>query len=124
MINKAIEKIKSELDQNKDNPYVQVVGEFLLQHLKENPKAAEKILNKDKTIAKSYEAMEKIAQKKQKNRRAVLAPQEGFEIVLKYFDITAAPIDFTKTNVKTEKAERIAENKTVDFNVSLDDFLK
>lgn len=33
MLNKAIEKIKVEIDSNKNNSYIQVVGEFLLQYL-------------------------------------------------------------------------------------------
>lgn len=52
MLEKAIEKIKSEMSKDK-SPYVQVVGDFLLQQLNSNTSIAEKIMAKDKTIIKS-----------------------------------------------------------------------
>lgn len=132
MLEKAIEKIKSEMDQNKNNDYVQCVGEFLIDHVEENPVDAEKILSQDKTITKSYDEIEKEAKKKQKNNRAVIVPQEGFNIVMKYFGIKA---DFSKVNKVIETKMKVSApevkvkpqeescKSSIDFDVNLDDLL-
>lgn len=118
MLDKAIEKIKKEMDQNKGNSYIQVVGEFLLQQLDANPGIAENISADDKTIAKSLDAMRKVAAGEKTGNYAVLTPQEGFEIVLKYFDITAevkeSPV--IKENNQPKKKETA-------FDVRLEDLL-
>lgn len=83
----AINKIKSEMNVNPDNPYIQVVGQFLLDRIRTHPADAEKILNTEKTILKSLNEMKKFAEKKKVGNCAVLTDQEGFEIVLKYYGI-------------------------------------
>lgn len=90
---KAVAKIRAEMEGNKDNPNIQVIGDFLLKHLESNPPSVEKILQEDKTIVKSIEEMGKEARKNQTGNYAVLPDQEGFAIVLKYFgiDSNAAP---------------------------------
>lgn len=87
MLQEAINKLKTEMDQNKKNSYVQVVGGFLLQHLDNNPGAAENILVEDKSITKSLAEMKKEAEKKKVGNCAVITDQEGFTVVLKYFGI-------------------------------------
>jgi hypothetical protein len=126
MIKDAINKINSEISQNKNNPYFQVVGEFLLQHLNACPESAEKILTEGKTIGKSLDEMRKAAEKKKVGNCAVLTDQEGFAIVFKYYDINEnAPISFpivkeAPAPVATKTSEKKA---SIDFDVSLDDFL-
>ena len=83
----AIQKIKSEMTQNNTNSYIQIVGEFLLQHLYLNVQDAKKILDDDKTIGKSFNEMKKEAEKKKIANCTVLTEQEGFTVVLKYFGI-------------------------------------
>lgn len=87
MFNKAITKLKDEMDKNKNNSYVQVVGDFLIQHVQINPDTAEKILDKDKTISQSLNEMKKAAEKKKIGNCAVLTDSEGFTVILKYFEI-------------------------------------
>ncbi len=87
MLNEAISKLRSEMDQNNNNPYIQVIGQFLLQFVNEHPDSAEKILTEGKTIGNSLSEMRKAAEKKKVGNCAVLTDQEGFEIVLKYFGI-------------------------------------
>lgn len=123
MLEKAIEKIKSEMKQNK-NPYVQVVGDFLLRQLELNPKDADKILVEDKTIMKSLDEMRKVAEKKKTGNCAVLTDQEGFEIVLKYFDIKAEPVMEVCTPPETETRTHKREAKGTDFDINLDDLLQ
>ena len=55
-MNNAITKLKSEMDANENNSYIQV----------------EKIMAADKTIAKSLDAMKKEAEKKKVGNCAVL----------------------------------------------------
>jgi hypothetical protein len=126
MLEKAIAKIKSEMDQNKNNPYVQVVGGFLLQHLKEHPESAEKIAKPEKTIVKSLDEMKKAAEKKKVGNCAVLTDEEGFEIVLKYFGIEAVAVKYETpqaipVTVPTPGAKPV--NLEMDFDIKLEDLL-
>lgn len=121
----ATEKLKGEMEQNKNNPYIQVVGAFLLNHLNHYPKDATKIMAADKTIAKSLGEMRKAAEKKKVGNCAVLTDQEGFAVVLKYFGIDSG-IELTPAAVLDPKPAIRPTPKTkskVDFDVSLDDFL-
>lgn len=122
MLNKAVEKINDEIEKEK-NPYVKVIGEYLLKVIADNEGAAEKILAADKTIMKSLEAMRKAAEKNKVGNMAMISDEEGFAIVIKYFEI------------KREKKNDMANKKVIDFkakkeekeedifNVSLDDYL-
>ncbi|EOR20555.1 hypothetical protein A500_16495 [Clostridium sartagoforme AAU1] len=122
MLNKAIKKINDEIEKEK-NPYVKVIGEYLLKVIAGNEGAAEKILAADKTIMKSLEAMRKAAEKNKVGNMAMISDEEGFAIVLKYFEI------------KREKKNDINDKKVIDFkakkeekeedifNVSLDDYI-
>jgi hypothetical protein len=137
MLNKAIEKIRSEMELNKNNPYVQVVGEFLLQELEVNPASAERILAEGKTVAKSLDEMRKEAEKKKVGNCAVLTDKEGFAIVLKYFGIDssaavnseapkASPVTIPKPGadpVTIPKPDAAPVKKAVDFDVKLEDLL-
>lgn len=109
-LDKAIEKIKSEIASGKNNGYVKVVGDFLLQHLEENPDFAAHVLAESKTISKSLDAMRKIAMQKKVDNVAVLSDPEGFAIVVKYFAEPAptpatAPVEQT---VETKEAPAAA----------------
>lgn len=119
MAEKAISKLKDEMDKNLNNPYIQVVGGYLLQQLESTPDIAEKIMATDKTIGKSLDEMRKVADGKKVGNCAVLTDREGFEVVLKYFGIEAstAPVDTAGTApVATPKTES-------DFDVKLEDLL-
>lgn len=124
MLKNAIDKLSHEMDQNKNNSYVQVVGGFLLQHLNSNPIAAEKILQEEKTISKSLDEMKKAAEKKKVGNCAVLTDQEGFAVVVKYFGIeenasAAAPLIESLKTVTLEAVKK----PSVDFDIDLDDLL-
>ncbi len=118
-VKQAIEKLKAEMEKEK-NPYVQVVGQFLLQHLDSNPSDADKILAEDKTIMKSLGAMRKEAEKKKVGNCAVLTDQEGFQIVLAYYGIKG---DVATVPAPTTVPSAPAKPTNIDFNVSLDDLL-
>ena len=119
MVSDAVSKLKDEIDKNKNNSYIQAVGNYLISYLNQNPGAAEKILNPDKNIAKSLDEMRKVAEKKKDGNYAVLAPQEGFDIVMKYFGIDKKfSTPATAATVTTS-----TDSSASDFKVSLDDLL-
>ncbi|GAB6169674.1 hypothetical protein JCM1393_21340 [Clostridium carnis] len=125
MLNKAIKKINDEIEKE-NNPYVKIIGEYLLSVIENNEDAAEKILEKDKTIMKSLESMRKEAEKNKVGNMAMISDEEGFAIVLKYFEIKKAKKEKLKVNesIKVINFKSKKEEKEEDiFNVSLDDYL-
>lgn len=112
---KAIAKLQTEINQKKDNAYIQTIGQFLMQQIEKDPNAAEAILAPDKTIEKSLEVMKTEAQKKAVNGFAMFTPEEGFALVLKYFEITVEKFEVPEMNKPVKKSSR--------FEVKLDDFL-
>ncbi|KYD11448.1 hypothetical protein B4102_2176 [Heyndrickxia sporothermodurans] len=54
---KALEKLQIEMNQNKDNAYVQAIGQYLMQQIVKYTIAAEAILATDKTLKKSLDFM-------------------------------------------------------------------
>jgi PcfK-like protein len=112
----AVTKLNDEMASNKNNPYVQVVGAFLLQKLKKNPDTAEKILNKDKSILKSLDAMRKEAEKVKVGNCAVLTDEQGFAIVLDYFEIKEnVEVKPKPKRVIKEKIDSVAQATLFDF---------
>lgn len=112
---KAIEKLQTEMNKNIGNSYIQVIGQFLTEHIQKNPNAAEFILSKDKSIKKSLDVMKTEAIKKAVNGFAMFTPNEGFEVVLKYFDLKAEYIENPEIKISTERTSR--------FDVKLEDLL-
>lgn len=128
MLEKAIEKIRSEMNQS-NNSYNQVIGELLLKHLNKNPKEAEKILAEDKTIVKSLDAMKKVAEKKKTGNFAMLTIEEGFKAVLDYYGIKTEVIievpEPTEVNINTDgklNREPVIQKKA-NFDINLDELL-
>ena len=122
MPSKAIEKLQSEMTQNKADIYIHVVGGFLLQHLAENPQDAEKILTVDKTIGKSLDEMKREAGKKKVGSCAVLTDKEGFAIVLKYFGITTTP-KTARVAAPIARADPAPTKPEINFDIKLEDLL-
>lgn len=118
----AVKKLQDEISSSNKNPYVKVVGEFLIQHIQANPSEASKIMVADKTIAKSIEAISAAARKKAVNGMAMLTDAEGFAIVLKYFGISGR----VAVKAAPEVAKEILPDRPSDkpsFSLSLDDVL-
>lgn len=124
MINEARTKINDEMEKE-NNPYVKLIGEYLLEVIKNNETAAEKILDKDKSIMKSLEEMRKAAEKVKVGNMAMISDEEGFSIVLKYFGIeksgpkASAYIKAADVMPKENKEEAIEDM----LNISLDAYL-
>lgn len=121
MVTEAISKIKEEM-KNGNSPYITVIGEFLLKHLEFNPIDASKILNKDKSISKSVDAMKDVASKRKVGNYAVLTDSEGFEIVLRYFEIDSKITNKQIKDIEQPKEKLIQHTEDI-FDVKLEDFL-
>lgn len=122
MLDKAIEKLKKEMEQHKNNGYVQYVGQSLIEYIKKDPAAAA-IINAatDKSIIKSLDAMEAEARKMPRTGNVVmLTPDEGMKVVLKYFGIIEPQIMPSQGQVNT-----IAEKSSTgsEFDIKLEDLL-
>lgn len=111
----AVKKLQDEITGSQNNPYIQVIGNFLIQHVQANPECVEKIMEKGKSISKSLEAMKNEARKKQSNGMAMLTDAEGYAIVLKYFGIDGQPVQAAQTIQSEPEVSR--------FDVKLDDFM-
>lgn len=129
MIGKAIEKIKKEMEQKKDNAYIQTIGDFLLKQVEINRSAAENINNGTLTIEKSLKEVEAVAKKKAVNGCAVMSDYEVFGIVKKYYGFEAVQDKMIQVEIEEIKEEyKIQEVEKsnvveVNFSASLDDYL-
>lgn len=122
MREEAVKKITEEM-KKEGNPYVQVVGEYLLGVVKENEGVAEKILAADKTIMGSLKVMGTEAKKKKVGNCAVLTDKEGFEIVLKYYGITPGATTKEKITNKVISIDEYKKNTGDVLDINLDDLL-
>lgn len=137
MVEKAIAKLQQEMQANKIHPYLLTIGNFLMESVNGDPTIAEKILVENKTIIGSMKAMRKVAEKnKIDNHCAVLTPEQGFKVVLDYFDIkakdttpvamTVAPkmVNHTPNTQNHAPKEPVAVSKPAQrFEATLDEFL-
>lgn len=108
----AIKKVRTEMTQTANNPYVQAVGTMLLQHIQSHPEDAQAVLTDGKTIAKSLEAMRKEAEKKKVGNWAVLSDAEGFAVVLNYFKSPEPVAKPAPAEAKEKKPSTKAEKPT------------
>lgn len=92
MLADAIQRIQNEIDSEKDNPNIRVIGEFMIEYIKRYPSAAAVVCTDGKFLSGAYKALEDYARKKPRHGNSVaIAPDEGFEQVLKYFGIEHDP---------------------------------
>lgn len=121
-MNEAIKKLQTEIDANKSNPAIAYTGEYLIKYIENNPESAEKTLADDKTIAKAIDEIRKVASTRKVGNCAVIAPDEGLEIVLKYFGIDRAPEE-VKVTPAIPPIPQPEPTKSATFDISLDDLL-
>lgn len=124
MIEKAIEKLKAEMEKDKA-PHIQAIGNYLLKQIEINKAAATAIVKEGKTIKGSVEKMKKEAKKNAVNGCGVLTDAEGFEIVRKYFGFEAVQDEIMEVKVQEIKeeikapTEEIKDNKKIEFKVDI-----
>jgi hypothetical protein len=124
MLDRAIAKIKAEVENNANDDFIPTIGEFIIHHLNTNPEHAENILAEGKTIEESVKDLWKEASKKQKDKRASMSPQQWMTIVLKHFDIDSEQelIQPQTTSIATA-VPLSSRASSGDFEVNLDDLL-
>lgn len=125
MIEKAVQKIKDEMSKSK-NPYMKVVGKYVLSQIEINPNSVKEVVDGNKTLKGSLKEMENVARKRAVDRVGILTDEEGFAIVAKYFGFKAFQDKMLKVEVSEIKEEcKIAEehNNNVSFKVNLKDLL-
>ncbi|WP_418301312.1 hypothetical protein [Lysinibacillus fusiformis] len=131
MMEQATAKLMTELRMEGVHPYVSAIGNFLLDFLKDNPSAAEKIMVEGKTIIGGMKEMRKEAEKVKVDNCAVLTSDQGFDIVLKYFGIKkigAKPNKILSSGSqmdvpKPTKPAILSSGAAPRFEASLDEFL-
>lgn len=131
MIEKAIEKIKSEMNQNQTQ---YIIGEYLLKQIEINKDAAIAIVKDNKTISGAVIEIASVAKK-----NAIKGPSglgtvgcvtdnEGFEIVRKYFGFEAVQDRMIDVDVHEIKSDACIEEKKVssadiDFDIKIEDLM-
>lgn len=118
--NKAISKLDAEMEKEKRNHAIAVIGEYLINLITARPEIAKKLVDSKDTLAGAYEAMRTEARKKMYNNCAVLTDEEGFEIVCEYFGIDYQPPGTDKIAKQAAQPKKTAPA----LDIELDDLLK
>lgn len=118
--NKAIAKLDAEMEKEKRNHAIAVIGEYLINLVTACPEIAGKLADSKNTLAGAYEAMRTEARKKKYNNCAVLTDEEGFEIVCEYFGIGYQPPGADKIAKQAAQPAKMAPA----LDIELDDLLK
>ena len=90
MIDEAIARINNEMQKSPSDRMLEAVGQYLIDICTDEA-TAEKLLDEKKTLAGAVAAMREAARKKQHGGCYAMAPEEAWEIVRKYYGLTAAP---------------------------------
>lgn len=120
MLDKAKEKISDEMALKHSDEFFQTIGQFLLDTLKANPSAADKIMDKGKTITAAITTVRSEARKKAVNGMAKLNDREVGSIIYKYFGIDNEVIPMEEPKHTNAPASKLPSS---DFDVRLEDLL-
>lgn len=124
MLADAIQRIENEIDSEKSNPNIKVIGEFMIRYIQQNPSAADVVCTNGKFLSGAYKAIEDYAKKKPRHGNCVaVSPDEGFEQVLIYFGIEHNPHTGAVIQSKFLSGAESAEKAQMDFTLDLVDLL-
>lgn len=107
-IEDAIKKINTEIQKEPSNRYLALIGEHIIDNITSEA-AAEKVLKKEKTLAKALAGIENQASKQKEGNCAVIEDSVVYGWAREYFGLTANP------QAPAEEAKGVC--------VSLEDFL-
>lgn len=126
MLEKAISKIKEEIEKTKDIN-TKAIGKYLLTQIETNEEAIKNIYDGKKTLKECSKKVVEVARKKAINGCAILSDEEVYKIVRDYFEIKVIQNKILQVEVEEIKEDHGIENKPnsskESFNVSLEDFL-
>jgi hypothetical protein len=112
MLKEALVKLQAEVTAAKNKVYVAPVAAYMMEHVRNHPKDAAKVLVEGKTMAGAIAAMKAEAQKGQAGGEGYITDEQGFAIVLDYYGIAA---------LKAAPIVPVAVAPTPAINVNLDD---
>lgn len=129
MKEKAIEKIKKEMDKNIGNLYIQVIGDYLLKQIELNKEAMKKICAEKNSIGKSIKEIEKLARKSTANGNLEISENGLFKIIREYYKFEAVQERFLALEMdeilqeleEEESNERVNVESEI-FNFNIDDY--
>lgn len=92
MLQKIIDTIEAELEKNKDNRMMRLIGDYVIAQCEKSSAAAEAVsaaLDNEKTIGGAVKAMEDKARENAGSGASAgfLTDEEGYNIVKEYFGI-------------------------------------
>lgn len=125
MIQDAINKINEEMEKNKNNTYLQAIGQYVVNQLEINKNSSDKIERGEKTLGGSLKYMQEKAKKVAVNGCTVFTDAEGFKIIDEYFEFTAKQdkiLNFETQCIKKDAG--IEEKKPVEVKQEDKDMLK
>lgn len=123
MIEEAVKKIEEEM-KNGDS-YIKAIGDYVIKNIGVNIDAAKEINEGKLTLKGAMNDIKKIAKSKAVNGCAVMADEEVFSLVAKYYSFNniqeKIKIDEDKNQGNVVNIEEVKAKKK--FSVSLDDLL-
>lgn len=128
MIERAIEKIKQEINSQNSNVYVQVIGDYLLKQIEINKDAAKKICSENKSIEKSIKEIEKILRKKAKGNTLIISENGIYKVIRAYYNIEAVQDRFIGLELEEifreiDEGSNRQTSKTEKFNIDINDYI-
>lgn len=121
-IEKAIEKINTEMQKNPADVYTEIIGQYIIDRC-EDLAVADKVAADGKALKGAMDAVMKKASAAKKGNVAVLTPAVVFGEVDKYFGITTDTNAQWKAIQSGTPAPAPAPAPTNKVSLSLEDFL-
>ena len=86
----AIQKINAEMQENPNDSYTEIIGHYLIDRAGADPAAAERILQKGKTLRQAMKEVQIEAKAKIGNGAgvSVMTPEQVFDVIDQYFGLT------------------------------------
>lgn len=130
MREKALEKIRGEIDRSNGLSNIQAIGEFVLREIEKNDFTAEKVVNSEVTLFNAWLEVESVARDKASGRKCVmLTDEEVYGIVAKKYGFEVIKVKEIKEEVKvtapvgnSDTTDKATETED-EFSMDLDDYL-
>lgn len=111
-LDQVIKKLQDETNKNLEDPFITMVGEFLMDSVQKHPEIASFILIDKKTIQGAFNEMRDRAHKQSIEKKhkgyGMFSLPDGLKIVLEYYEIPAAIQDLTINEFLTEGYRRMS----------------
>ncbi|MDK0717052.1 Cas9 inhibitor AcrIIA9 family protein [Clostridium perfringens] len=126
MLEKAISKIKEEIEKSNDKQ-TKVIGKYLLTQIETNEETIQSINAGEKNLKKCMEEIVKFARTRAVNGCAILSDEEVYKKVREYFGIKVIQDKMLEVEIDEIKEKHNIKNQGNDeviFQANLEDFLK